>query len=366
MAAVTKRRTQGEGSIYYDDERGRWIGQVWLAGRRRKVSARTKVDCSAALGALVHGSDDGRHADRKATVRTLLSEWQTKALPGRDLAPSTREGHIWAADIWTAELGGIRLVDLDVGHVEAALGRMARGGPGRPGLARASLIKVRATLRMALAWAARRRLITHNAAAVAELPTTTTTAKARRALDADELARLLAALDGHPLAPMFLLSARVGLRPGEAAAVCVDALDLDGTPPTVAVVRGVQLKRGRPTLVDQLKTIGARRTLALPVDVVAALRAHLDTHGITTGLLFPAGDGGPHRPGAPRVALTDACTRAGVDRITPNELRHTAATRWADSGLPPHHVADLLGHRSTRMVDEVYRHRPAVIRGADL
>jgi integrase len=45
-------------------------------------------------------------------------------------------------------------------------------------------------------------------------------------------------------------------------------------------------------------------------------------------------------------------------------LRHTFTTHAVDGGLPPHVVADILGHTNTRMVEQHYRHRPLVITGA--
>lgn len=355
-----KRRVRGEGTIYKDAARDRWVGQVWIAGRRRKVSGRTQEEAAQKLGQLVHGHESERHADRRVSVAKVLTDWQAKALPSRHLAPSTIEAHAWAAGLWTSELGKVRLAELDAPTVEAALGRMARGG-----LSKGSLIKARSTLRQALRWAERRRMVAYNAAAAAELPAKATGSRPRRALTTDELQRLLVALEDHPLRPMFLLMARVGLRPGEAAGVCADTLDLDGDPPTVAVIRAVQLQRGRPVLVDDLKTAGARRTLAIPAEVVDALlpRAEEDRHRGPV-LLFSSG-GSPLWPSTVRAELAAACEKAKVPTITPNELRHTAATHLADSGLQPHQVADILGHASTRMVDAVYRHRPAVIRGAD-
>lgn len=132
------------------------------------------------------------------------------------------------------------------------------------------------------------------------------------------------------------------------------------------MTRAVQLRRGRPVLVDALKTAGARRAVALPPGVIAALQAHLAASNIEDGLLFLAPDGGPLWPSTVRAELAAACETAGVTVVRPNELRHTAATLLADAGLSPHQVADILGHRSTRMVDAVYRHRPTVIHGADL
>lgn len=352
-----KRRVRGEGTVYKDATRDRWVGQVWIDGRRRKVSGRTQEDAAGKLGKLLHGEEAERHADRRVTVAKVLEDWQAKALATRTLAPSTIEAHAWAAAIWTRELGKVKLATLDAPTVEAALNRMARGG-----MAKGSLIKLRSTLRQALRWAVRRRLVGYNAADAAELPAKAKEGRPRRALTTAELDRLLAVLVDHRWRAMFLLMGRVGLRPGEAAGVCADAVDLDGDPPTVAVVRAVQLRRGRPVLVDDLKTAGARRTLAIPADVAKALR-HLVADR-SQGLLFGS-SAGPPWPSTVRSELAAACKEAKVPTITPNELRHTAATALAASGLAPHQVADILGHRSSRMVDAVYRHRPAVIRGAD-
>lgn len=356
---MSKRRGHGDGSIYFDATRDRWVGQVWIGNQRRKVSAKTKRDASAKLGALIHGDETARTADRRATVRSMLVDWQAGHLDGRDLAPSTREAHRWGAAHLAEQIGSVKLAMLDVHAVERALRTLSEPPHS---LSKASLVKVRSTLRQVLNWAERRRVIAHNPAASAELPTSAAKAKARRALSPDELARVLAALP-PALEPLARLSGRLGLRPGEAAGVCGDALDLDGDPPALSVIRAVQLVKGRPTLTDHLKTKGARRTLALPADMVDALAPILAKRGAE--LLFTAPGGGPLWPSTVRAALADACELAGVERITPNELRHTAATHLADAGLPPHQVADVLGHATTRMLDEVYRHRPAVIRGAD-
>ncbi|MFT4616859.1 MAG: integrase, partial [Halioglobus sp.] len=51
------------------------------------------------------------------------------------------------------------------------------------------------------------------------------------------------------------------------------------------------------------------------------------------------------------------CAAAGVDPIRPNELRHSCASLLSDEGVPNELIADLLGHTTTRMVDQTYRHR---------
>jgi integrase len=356
-----KRRTQGEGSVYYDAARGRWIGLVWVEGKRRKVVRATRIDAAAAVGRLLHGVGEERKADTRATVRTLLAEWSERALPNRPLAPSSRAVSAWASRHLVAELGSIRLVDLGVVDVEKALARLAAGSQGAP-LGPASLTKVRGTLRMALSWAMRRRAVSYNAAAVAELPVSTSGRTERLALDAKQLRALFAECEGHPHGAMFVVAGSCGLRPGEAAGLCDDAIDLEAG--TLTVMRAVRIVKGRPVLVSELKTAVSRRTVRLPAVARAALAAR--SRVSLDGLLFTAGDGGPLSPSTVRRELAGLCRDAGIPVIRPNELRHTCATLLVEAGLPLVRVADILGHRSTSMLDRVYRHRPPTAEGGDV
>jgi integrase len=356
---VGKRRTKGEGGIYYDATRKRWRGEVRIDGRRHRVSGRTKTDCAAALGRLLHGDPTERTADRRLTVGQLLADWQSKALANRGLAPSTIDTHRWAATLLSGELGRVRVAELDVHAVERALGRLA----AKRELSRASLIKIRSTLRQALAWAEKRRVIGFNPAAVAELPTDTTEGDSRHALDAKQLRALFHACHDHPYGAMFILMGSIGLRPGEAAGICADVVDLDAG--TLTVMRAVRQEHGRPVLTTELKTAASHRTVRLPTVALEALREH-DVSSIHGGLLFTAPDGGPLWSYTVRHELDRLCADAGVPRIRPNELRHTAATLMADAGVPLHRIADVLGQVNTRMLDQTYRHRPPVIDVGDL
>jgi integrase len=52
--------------------------------------------------------------------------------------------------------------------------------------------------------------------------------------------------------------------------------------------------------------------------------------------------------------LPAACLRAGVPRVTPNDLRRTFASWLIQAGVSNRIVAALLGHTTTRMVDLIY------------
>jgi len=56
--------------------------------------------------------------------------------------------------------------------------------------------------------------------------------------------------------------------------------------------------------------------------------------------------------------LAAASRRAGLaTAVTPHQLRHAFGSSAADAGCGIDVVADLLGHASTRMLEQHYRHR---------
>src|ERR687894_3165361 len=82
-------------------------------------------------------------------------------------------------------------------------------------------------------------------------------------------------------------------------------------------------------------------------------------------LVFTTATGRPIDSSNLRRYFCQACERAGTGRLTPYE-RHSAASLMSAAGVPLEHVADVLGHDSTRMAALVYRHvlAPTVEAGA--
>ena len=52
---------------------------------------------------------------------------------------------------------------------------------------------------------------------------------------------------------------------------------------------------------------------------------------------------------------------ARVTVISPNEFRHSAVTLLSEAGIQIPDVADMLGHKDTRMLAKHYRHRRGVV-----
>lgn len=60
-----------------------------------------------------------------------------------------------------------------------------------------------------------------------------------------------------------------------------------------------------------------------------------------------------------------ACERAGLEGVTPNTLRHTAATWMAEAGVAMREISLYMGHSSTEVTERVYaKHSPDYLKGA--
>lgn len=69
--------------------------------------------------------------------------------------------------------------------------------------------------------------------------------------------------------------------------------------------------------------------------------------------------------GSVKKGFASACERAGLERVTPHVLRHTAAVWMAEKGVPMSMIAQYLGHSDDRITQRVYaRYSPDYLRQA--
>lgn len=355
-----QKAPRGTGSIYWDPHGERYVGRIQVDGRRRSVYARTKTEAREKLNALLRDGYQPRGGGSRQ-LGALLAEWLERDAAGRGLAPSTLNRHQWAVDRLDATLGDVRLDELDVGKIDDALDQLAANGEG---LSKWSLRAIRSTLRQALNYASRRGEIKRNPAEFALIPAKAQAEVKRRSLLPEEAAVMFDAFAEERNGVMFDLMLRCGLRPGEAAGIWWKDLDLDA--PIANVTRAVRRDGGRSAVSDYLKTSKAKRTIGLPAETVERLIAHRREQAAERlaapvwgdeRLVFATPAGGVLDASKIRKQLAAICTAAEIDVTRPNELRHTCASYLIEQGVPVSAVAALLGHSSTRMVEQTYHHR---------
>jgi len=372
---ATAQRPKGEGSIFWREDKKRYVGQLDLGpdgtGRRRyrTVSGKTRREVAERLKELRSELDEsGTVAARNVTFGEIFNGWlEAKATR---LHPSTvhtyrtiGETHLLPA-LAKRPVAKLRPEDL-----EAVLIHMSRNG-----YRKATLAKVRMVARQALDWAVRRRTASWNAFTLADMPMVPTANRQRESLTADEARRVIDAAADHRNGALFLVGLTTGLRPGELTALTWNTLDLDkGTLHVWQAWKG----QGPNRHLAEPKTAGSVRTVALPEIATQSLRAHRQQQIAErlagrwpdewADLVFVTAAGTPLDPKNLRKLFARIAQKAGVAKLTPNMLRHTATSLLADRGHRNEDIADQLGHRTTRMVELHYRHRlqPVVNIAAD-
>lgn len=151
------------------------------------------------------------------------------------------------------------------------------------------------------------------------------------------------------------LLAYSGLRIGEAAAL--RAQDIDLAKKRVLVQRAVSDVRGQ--LVWDTPKGNESRTVAIPGFVAADLNERIDDTE-HDGLLFTAPGGGPLRHPNFRQRFFNRAVAACIEadptfpRVTPHDLRHTAASLAVSAGANVKALQRMLGHKDAAMTLNVY------------
>jgi len=153
-----------------------------------------------------------------------------------------------------------------------------------------------------------------------------------------------------PLHALWILATTTGMRLGEMLALTWDDVDLvTGRARIHSTLHRVEgaWERHAP------KTEKSRREVILPPVAVAALSARRRLHG----LVFTTAKGYPlHGTNLPKE-LHKATDRLGLPRVGIHDLRHSAATILFAQGVPIEVIADMLGHSTSRVTADLYRHR---------
>ena len=143
-----------------------------------------------------------------------------------------------------------------------------------------------------------------------------------------------------------------GLRRGEV--VGLQWADIDLTGQTLQVVRNVTRDTKSPDHihVGKPKTAGSARTVALAPYVVELLKSWKAEQAAQYGLLLPSAYlfsnvADPYRPLYPTTITAwvhDFEVKHHLPKVSPHDLRHTAATLALESGANLKDVQEMLGH----------------------
>jgi site-specific recombinase XerD len=190
---------------FHRPHKGRWIARVTIDVTRCKRTASTEAQAKRLICDLRRDADEGATPTQgNITVRQLLEDWSTTALPARNLAPRTIEMNQRAVAKLIEMPGSKRLRPLSASEVEKTF----REG----GYSRKSSIERRSILGRAFDYALRRKLVTSDIARHVELLAEAPSTEPGRALTIEQAKVLLARAEERRLHPVWLIMLTLGLR----------------------------------------------------------------------------------------------------------------------------------------------------------
>ena len=368
------KRASGESSIYRDED-GRWHGFVSMGlkdnGRRdrRHVSGARRADVVAKVRAIEAKRDAGLvdAAGRPPTVGEWLDHWLDN-IAARRVRARTLESYRSTVRLHLRPgVGHHRLDRLQPEHLERLYGALADKG-----LSPASILRAHRVLSRALRVALQRGKVARNVATLVDPPAVKRPQTALP-LSQQEARQVLAAAQRHRNAARWTVALAVGLRQSEALGLRWADVDLANG--TLTVRRGLHRVAGQGLVYEEPKAERSRRTLALPIQLVDALRAHRAAQleeRITAGslwedhdLVFAQANGRPIERKSDWQAWKALLHEAGVREVRLHDGRHTAATLLLSEGVHPRVVMEVLGHAQMRTTTDTYSHvMPALGRDA--
>jgi integrase len=217
-------------------------------------------------------------------------------------------------------------------------------------------------LHRALARAAAAEIVARNVASAISPPKVE--AEEIEILSAEQMADILAKLNGHSVSPIVALALGTGMRRGELLGLQWSDIDLEGA--SLRVERSIEETKAGLRFKPP-KTKYGRRTISLPQSSVEALKAQrrsqLETR-LALGLGRPEGsalvfstvEGSPLSPDNLSRDWRRVVKAFKLPAVTFHALRHSHASALIASGLDILSISRRLGHGSPMITLTVYGH----------
>jgi integrase len=309
-------------------------------------------------------------AGRSPTLSEWLRHWLDN-IAARRVRPSTLEGYRSKVDYRIIPgLSKHRLARLErhPEHIDAFYAALEREG-----LSPATLLQIHRILSRALKVAAQRGKIGRNPCELVDAP-----ALQRHEvlpLVADDARAILDAASAHRNAARWSVALALGVRQGEALGLSWRYVSLEEG--TVRVAWALQRLPRQGLVLVPPKSRAAVRTIALPPQLVDALRAHRTAQleerlragsswrgsglvfpdtGEPVELLFAQQNGRPIDPQRDWAEWKRLLRGAGVRDARLHDARHTAATLLLTQGVDVRVAMAILGHSSSQLTRDTYQH----------
>ena len=355
---MAKRRLKGDGSIYFDDKRSLYVGQITMGfdekGKRKRktVYGKTRAEARNKLKNIDMQIFTGTFTDEKdVTVYHLAKQLLDDKLNQNEIKPATYYRHIETLKT-LAPIYNTPLTIANETQLRNFLGSCLW-------YSQSQINKIYELLNQTFKEAAKRKIIFQNPMEFIKKPHTKQENIKVRALTKAEQKKLIDVLQTEDInySQQMLLSLSLGFRMGEINALHVEDVNFNFNRITVkrTITRG---QKGEAVLSTTPKTNAGNRIVAMPPSVKTLL---LDCIGDRrSGLIFTHKDkmistsqvNSQFKRTLKKYNILDETVTDG--KIDLHALRHTFGTRCAEAGMPPKVLQEIMGHTDISITMNTY------------
>lgn len=355
---MAKRRSKGDGAIYFDEKRGLYVGQITVGfdekGRRKRktVYGSTKADVKAKLKAVEFQIYTGTFVDKSGiTIYSLAKQMLDDKLNQNEIKEPSYYRYLETLKI----LAPIYNTPLQEAH-ETQLKNFLNNNLH---YSQSVINKFFELLNKTFKEAAHRKIITDNPMQYIKKPHSKKETAKVRALTKDEQKKLIEVLKNEDVnySRQMLLSLALGFRMGEINALFVEDVNFNFNRITIkrTISRG---QKGEALLSDTTKTKAGTRTLTMTDAVRELLQDCIGDK--KQGLIFTHNDkmvttsqvNAQFRRTLKKYNILDETITDG--KIDLHSLRHTFGTRCAEAGMPPKVLQEIMGHTDISITMNTY------------
>jgi len=342
---MAKRRSSGEGSLFYSQSEKCWVAEIILPdGRKKRKRSKKQSIAREWLQSSISNLKEGEIiVDERMTVSQLFDRFLNDVVD-KTLKPKTADSYRYLATKHILpSLGKLKLKDLKPTHIQ-----MLYSTKLDEGLSKRTVQYMHAVLRRALNQAIQWEIIAKNPTSKVSPPTPPK--RAPETLTVEQIKKFLQATKGHRYYPIYLIAIGCGLREGEILGL--EAKDLDLESGQLSIRQTIVYLRGKVSIAEP-KTAHARRVVALPSFVVEELK---QLPLPKEGLLFQTAKATPISPRNLLRHFHETLAKVGLPRVKFHSLRHSYASLQLLSGTHPKVVQEALGHSSIELTLDTYSH----------
>lgn len=356
------KRAKGEGSIYEDKTRGRWLGQYYDGfsenGKpiRKTVYGKTKIEVSKKLNDIMYKKENNLYIEKSNITLSEIIEKNREEKYEANIIGDVQYARLKSTEkkIKENNIANMPIQDIKSSDIQEFLNSNSN-------LSESYIRKIYELLNGAFKKAIKKRIILSNPLEDVIKPKSKQETKEIRALTITEQSKLTEYLksvriDEEKYKVCLLLEMYMGLRIGEALALTSNDINLkDGY---IKITRTLTKdKNFNIVMNNRAKTFAGRRKLPIPDIVKDELKEQIEIAKNNRDNLLFLCDNEYVRPNSVNSVLKRIFrTQLGLSdkNISTHALRHTYATRSIEAGMNPVVLQRLMGHTDVKITLNTY------------